>query len=227
MRVRAGASPDVRAAVAAFVCVTALAALSCVTAVGCGQTVVLPKEPEKCNLQVVNFAIMASPRLNPSESGEARPVQLRIYQLANEVQFNNASFEKIWKDDKATLGADLIKVEETSVYPDSRIDTRFERDEKALVVVVAALFRNPRGRTWYTAFELPPAPGKGECGLLECDGGACKPKDQKAKLSPQFYVWLDGYRVDDGEDRLEEYPAAGRRRPVVVGAERETGPASP
>ena len=194
------------------VVVAALAALLvAVAAVGCGQTVVLPKEPDRCKLQLVDMTIMASARLNPADTGDARPVQLRVYQLTTDVHLNNADFEKIWKADKATLGDELVKVEEMSVFPDSRVDIRFERDEKALFVAAVALFRTPRGRSWYTVMELPPAPGKGDCALLECDGGAgCKP--QQNRLNPHFYVWLDGSRVDDGEDRLDEFPVPGRRR---------------
>ena len=185
-------------------------AIGLVVAFGCGQTVVLPKEPDRCKLQLVDMTIMASARLNPADAGDARPVQLRVYQLATDVHLNNAEFDKVWKADKATLGDDLVKVEEMSVFPDSRVDIRFERDDRALFIAAVALFRTPRGRSWYTVMELPPAPGKGDCSVLDCDGGACKP--QQNKLNPHFYVWLDGSRVDDGEDRLDEFPVAGRRR---------------
>jgi type VI secretion system protein VasD len=186
-------------------------------------TVNVPKEPEKCTLQLVDLTIMASDRVNPAESGEPRPVQLRVYQLTTDVHLNNASFEQIWKADKATLGEDLVKVEEMSVYPDSRTDIRFERDPKALIVGAVALFRTPKGRTWYTTFELPPAPGKGDCTILEpnCEAGACK-KDLVSRLNPHFYVWLDQSRVDDGEDRLEEFPTPGRRREFSFAAEKST-----
>jgi type VI secretion system protein VasD len=187
-----------------------LAGAGSVTAFGCSPTIVVPKEPDRCKLQLVDMAIMASARLNPTDNGEARPVQLRIYQLTTDVRLNNSDFEKIWKADKATLGDDLVKVEEMSIFPDSRTDIRFERDEKALYVAAVALFRTPRGRSWYTVMELPPAPGKGDCQVLECDGGGCK--EQQNRLNPHYYVWLDGTRVDDGEDRLDEFPVPGRRR---------------
>lgn len=200
----------------------ALAATGVWLGLGCGPTVVLPNTPNSCKLQIVDMSIMASARLNPTDAGEARPVQLRLYQLTTDVHLNNADFTKIWKADKATLGDDLVKVEELSVFPDSRTDVRFERDERALFVAAVALFRTPRGRSWYTVMELPPAPGKGDCQVLECDGGGCKP--QQNRLNPHFYVWLDGSRVDEGEDRLDEFPVAGRRRDSAFRARTNDAP---
>jgi type VI secretion system protein VasD len=179
--------------------------------VACSQTPVVPKEAESCKLQVVNMTIIASPRINLADNGEPRPVQLRIYQLGTDIRLNNASFDGVWKADKATLQEDLIKSEELSVYPDSRTDIQFERDEKAMVVGGVALFRNPRGRSWYTTFELPPSPGKGACTPVcaggECDGSAPKP-------NPHYVVWIDGSKVDDGSDHIDEYPRSGRRTEV-------------
>lgn len=160
------------------------------------------KEPEKCKLQILNMTILASNRLNPTEYGEARPVQLRLYQVKSDARFNFADFQDIWKKDQKTLGEDLVAVQELTIYPESRTEVRFERDESALNVVAAALFRNPSGRTWWTTFELPPPPGKGECGMTcpngECEGGT--------NLNPQYVVWLDQTRVDDGVDHLDDYP---------------------
>jgi type VI secretion system protein VasD len=179
----------------------------------CGQTIVPVKEPDNCKLQVVNLAILASPRINLANNGEARPVQVRIYQLATDVRLNNASFEQVWKDDKNTLKDDLIKVEELSVYPDSRTDIKFERDEKAQMLAAVALFRTPKGRSWYTVLELPPAPGKGAC-TANCPSGDCADAGTTPQLNPHFVIWVDGSKIDEGSDRLEDYPEVGRRQEV-------------
>jgi len=160
------------------------------------------KTPEKCKLQIINMTILASNRLNPTEFGEPRPVQLRIYQVKSDARFNFAEFDEIWKNDQKTLGEDYVAMQQLSIYPDSRTDVKFERDESALNIVAAALFRNPSGRTWWASFELPPAPGKGDCGM-ECPNGEC---DGGTSLAPRIVVWLDGTRVDDGEDHLDDYP---------------------
>ena len=183
---------------------------------GCSTVVAAPKEPEPCKLQVVNMAILASPRINTTDQGDARPVQLRIYQLTTDVRLNNASFTQVWKDDKGILKDDLIKSEELSIYPDTRTDIRFERDEKALVIAAVALFREPKGRSWFMTMELPPPPTKGSCGQKDQDGGSL--------LNPKYSVWIDQSRVDEGSDHLDDYPNPGRRRDLSLTFDRSDDP---
>jgi type VI secretion system protein VasD len=183
--------------------------------VACGQTVLQPKEPQKCTLQIIDFTIVASNRINPTDSGEPRPVQLRIYQLATDVRLNNAKFYDVWKDEKTALKEDLIKTEELTIYPDSRTDIKFERDDKAMFVAAVALFRTPKGRSWYTVFELPPPPGKGEC-FAGCPSGDCGDggAEAGASLAPHYNLWIDGSKIDEGSDHIEDYPAPGRHNGV-------------
>jgi type VI secretion system protein VasD len=195
----------------AALALAAAAALPVGAFLACSPTVVVPKEPEKCKLQIIDMSIIASNRINPTEDGEPRPVQLRLYQLATDVRLNNASFHEMWKDDKGTLKEGLLKVEEMSIYPDSRTDIKFERDEKAMYVAAVALFRTPKGRSWYTVFELPPPPGKGEC-FAGCPSGDCGDGGAEAgtPLSPRYIVWLDGAKVDEGTDHIDDFPKVGR-----------------
>jgi type VI secretion system VasD/TssJ family lipoprotein len=182
--------------------------------VACGQTAALPKEPDACTLQIVDMTILASPHINPTEGGDARPVQTRIYQLASDVKLNNADFLDIWKDDKKVFGDDLLKVEEMPIYPDSRTDVRFERNAAALYVAVVSIFRSPKGRSWFTVLELPPPPGKGNCYSKACKDGHCE--DAGPELNPKFVIWMDGTTVDTGEDKLEDYPNPGRYTRVLL-----------
>jgi type VI secretion system protein VasD len=179
----------------------------------CGQTAP-PKEPEPCKLQMLDLSIIASPRINLAENGEARPVQVRLYQLESDVRLNNATFEDVWKRDKDTLKEDLVKSTELSVYPDSRTDIKFERDENATLLAAVALFRNPKGRAWYTILELPPPPGKGAC-YQNCPSGDCEDAGkEKPPLNPHFVIWVDRSRIDEGSDKIDDYPESGRRTNV-------------
>lgn len=191
-----------------------LVAIACSVGLACGAQVLPIKEPDACKLQIVDMSIIASPRINPTEAGEGRPVQTRVYQLSSDVRLNNADFMDVFADDKKALGDDLVKVQEFPVYPDSRSDIRFERDEKAMYLAVVSLFRSPKGRAWYTLFDLPPPPGKGNCYLKVCKDGQCT--DAGPNLNPHYVVWIDGTRVDSGEDKLEDYPAPGRFQRVLA-----------
>lgn len=187
-------------------------ALSTATLGACSKSTPPVREPDPCKLQLVTVSIIASPDINRAENGEARPVQIRLYQLASDIRLENAAFDEIWKKDADTLKDDLIKVEELPIYPDSRSDVEFERDTKAQVVAPVALFREPRGRSWYTTFDLPPPPADGQCAALckgpECDGGS--------QLTPHYYIWLDESRVDDGADHADDKPRGGIQHPKVT-----------
>jgi type VI secretion system protein VasD len=178
--------------------------------VACSSSQTPAREPQACTQQIVGMTVIASPKINPSETGAARPVQVRLYQLKTDTRILNASFEQIWKEDKATLQDDLVKVEEFPVYPFTRAEVKFERDSSALFLVAVALFRNPRGRTWWTEFELPSPPGKGNCMMPspKCAGPDCQLEAGPPPLAPHFALWIDETRIDDGADHLDEYPDA-------------------
>jgi type VI secretion system protein VasD len=223
MMVRAGATLLVTLALAA-----AIAAGGLGVACSSSQPVIV-QPPKSCTLQVVGMTIIASPKINPEEDGSPRPVQLRLYQLKTDTRLLNASFEQVWKDDKTTLQDDLVKVDEFPVYPDTRTEVKFERDPAALFVVGVALFRNPKGHTWWTEFELPPAPGKGDCTFPDpkCSGPDCQKEAGGPQLQPHFSIWIDQSRIDDGADHLDEYPDATRIRQLYLRFSPPSGQVSP
>jgi len=180
----------------------AISALLAATSLGACSNNAPVKEPEKCKLQIISAAVISSPYINPTPEGEPRPVQLRLYQLKSDTSFLNASFERIWKEDKEALGEDLVKVEEFPVYPDSRTELKFERQEPAQFLMAAGLFREPKGRSWYASFELPPPPNAGAC-AAKCTAGQC---DAGAETNPKFYIWVEDTRVVDGIEHADEYP---------------------
>lgn len=184
----------------------------------CSSSPVIVQPAKSCTLQVVGMTIISSPRINLAEDGSPRPVQVRLYQLKTDTRMLAASFQQIWKEDKATLQDDLMKVDEFSIFPDTRSEVKFERNPDALFVMGVALFRNPQGRTWWTEFELPPAPGKGDCMNPDpkCSGPDCAKDGGGAPLKPHFSLWIDESRIDDGADHLDEYPDATRIRQLYL-----------
>ena len=70
------------------------------------------------------------------------------------------------------------------------------------------------------SFELPPAPGKGDCLTPGCEGDSCG-----SNLNPKFSLWVDGTRVDDGADHLDDV-TEGRRIRVVTLSKPVAAPAA-
>ncbi len=160
------------------------------------------KEAEACDRQVLTAAVISTAHINPTDAGEPRPVQVRLYQLKNDVGFRNATFDEVWKADEEKLAEDLLDRQEFPVYPNARMEVDFERNPEAQYIVAAALFRTPRGKQWFTIFELPPPPGEEACGAVCVDGECSEP----AEFNPKVYIRVDGTRVTDGSDWAGYFP---------------------
>lgn len=125
------------------------------------------KAPAPCPRLTTTAVISASARSNAGASGDAYPVQVRVYQLASDASLRAAAFDEVWQDDAAALGADLVKVEELTVFPESSETLRLDPPENVNHVAFVALFREPQGRDWYTVYDVtapptqPPCPAKG------------------------------------------------------------------
>jgi type VI secretion system protein VasD len=183
----------------------------------CGSPPPAEEPAETCDVQMITVALMAN-CINRTQQGEARPVQLRIYQLKSDVKLQNAGFQEVWKADADTLGEDLVSVQELPVYPRTVSDFKVERSEDARFIAAAAMFREPKGRGWYTIFELPPSPADGACGLIECEGEDCA---DAPIYDPKFAFWLDEANVEDGTPYADFDPSG---KDQCIQAVRRPGP---
>lgn len=173
-------------------------------------------KPESCELASLKASVITSSRVNLSEEREPRPVQLRLYQLKNDTRFLNARFDNVWQSDAETLGDDLLKVDEVPVYPNSRVEMRVEKEAGARFLVAAGLFRNPKGRSWFTSFEFP------EPGQEFCEG------ESGEAVVPEFFVWVEDTRVEDGSAHADEFPeGAGRVLAITAPKAPQTEGAAP
>ena len=182
---------------------------------GCAATTPAVKAAVNCPPQAITISLLTAPRINPAPNGEARAVVVRVYQLTSDVRISNARFEQIWKDDKLTLGDELVKVDEQEVYPGTRVDLSFDRLATVQNVAAVALFQNPQGRSWVASAELPPPPIAAEA----CSAKACEPDDEacrtRAVAAPKLSFFMDGNKIDDGVEHLDQFPSPGpiRERP--------------
>lgn len=141
-----------------------------------------PKAPEPCPRLPTNAVISATARSNAGASGDAYPVQVRVYQLADDASLRAAAFDEIWQDDAGALGADLVKVEELTAFPESSETMRLNLPENVKHVAFVALFREPQGRDWYTVYDVTAPPTQAPC----------------PTQGPSISVRLDRMQIKDG-----------------------------
>src|SRR5262249_47992811 len=146
-----------------------LAGIACGGAVallasGCSSAEPPPAAPKPCDVQAVTLNIYAADNINPNDSGNPRPVVVRLYQLKNDVRMENASYDDILLKDKETLQDDLMKVDELSVFPNDLVQVKFERMKEASVLGGVALFHSPKGNSWKTFYAFPLLPAEASCG---------------------------------------------------------------
>jgi type VI secretion system protein VasD len=168
-----------------------------------------PIEPPKpCDVQIITLNIFASDNINPNENGNTRPVTVRLYQLKNEVRMENATYDQILLQDKETLGDDVMKVDELSIFPNDLVEVKFERLKEASTLAGVALFHGPKGSSWKTFYEFPLLPGEVACGGRGKDGGA-------PEADPHTAFFIDGAKIDNGSQFDETmFPNANPVRKV-------------
>lgn len=128
--------------------------------------------PEPANLWVRGAA-----DLNPDTSGDPLPTLVRVYQLSNLGELEQASFEQMMRGPEEVLGDTLLATEEVTVYPGRSAFRSFERDPGANYVVGVAVVRQPSGTEWRAVLPMP------SCG-------------KRAGARPMVRFSVDGYTID-------------------------------
>ncbi|APR81430.1 Type VI secretion lipoprotein/VasD [Minicystis rosea] len=184
-----------------------------------------PAQPTKpCDVQVVTLNIYAADNINPNERGNTRPVVVRLYQLKNDVRMENATYDEILLKDKETLGDDMAKVDEVSVFPNDLVQVRFERIKEATVLAGVALFRSPKGNSWKTFYGFPPMPAEASCGGRTADAGP-------PQADPKTAFFIESTKIDNGSQFDETmFPNANPIRKIDLpkksaSPESQAGPA--
>lgn len=171
---------------------------------GCSSSQPPPEAPKPCDKQFVTLDIYASGNLNPNENGNPRPVVVRLYQLASELKLQNARYDDVLNKAEETLGKDVLKVDEVTIFPNDHFQVKFERMKEASFLAGVALVHEPRGQSWKTFYEFPLAPGEAQCGGRAADGGGL--------ADPHTAFFLDQSKIDNGSQFDESmFPNA---RPV-------------
>jgi len=169
---------------------TVFATFTLASVLACSSTAPPPKTspPKACKPIPPKLELSASDRLNGTNPSDARPVQVRVYQLKNDAVLQNSSFEEIWQQDRTILADDLLNVVEITVYPGKSKVVELERDEAANKLGVVGLFREPQGKDWFVTYELDTVTPEPPC----------------PKTAPRISVYLDRMQIQDGQGRPSE-----------------------
>jgi type VI secretion system protein VasD len=110
----------------------------------------------------MGYILTVSDRVNPDDEGRSLPTVVRMYQLRGLQKLENAEFEEIWQNATETLGDDLVKFDEFTVFPADRVANPLEIADGVSYVIAVALVRKPAGTSWRAVYELP---------LEKCENG--------------------------------------------------------
>jgi len=169
-----------------------------------------PEEPDPCNQQIVTLRIYGDDLINPNENERPRPVHVRLYQLGNDLKLQNAKYNDILLKDVETLGPDMMKKDEVTVFPNDLVEIKFEPIPKDFYLGAAAMFRDPQGQSWKTFYEFPPMPNEPEaCAKLAgVDAGA-------PQAFPETAFFVVERKIDNGSQYDETmFPQATSIRTV-------------
>lgn len=86
---------------------------------------------------------------------------IRVYQLASQTNFKQASLEAFWRDDEQALGKELIgnKIQ-VVMYPDQSERLELKVEDGVKYIGVAADLRKPAGEGWRKIYPVKEVKGK-------------------------------------------------------------------
>lgn len=107
-----------------------------------------------CGKPYAKAYFQTAERLNPDDQGRALSVVIRIYQLKNKQNLENADFYRLWSNEAEVLEGDILDKEELTLYPDSENMFKITRKPEANYIGIVAFFRKPVGNSWRAILPL-------------------------------------------------------------------------
>jgi len=102
----------------------------------------------------IDAQILASYEINPDANGRPSPLVVRIYELKSKTVFEEADFFKLYDEEAATLGGDLLTREEFEVSPGESREFEHKAHDDTHYLGVIAAYRNIQSAHWRTSAEL-------------------------------------------------------------------------
>ena len=148
--------------------------------------------PEPCDAQIVTLNIYAGDDINPNETDNPRPVVVRLYQLTTDMTMANARYDDILLKDEEVLGKQIMGRNEITLFPNDRVQVKFERNPDAYYLAATAMFHGPQGNSWKTFYQFPPMPDT---------PAACNAEDaseEEPQAFPETSFFVVERKIDNG-----------------------------
>ncbi len=104
---------------------------------------------------IVSLTLTTRPDANPNAAGQGAPVIIRVYQLGSSAGFEKAEFYRLFNQDAATLGSDVIKRDEFLLAPASSKTVQLDPPSAVKAIGVFAAYRDFSHTTWRGVADVP------------------------------------------------------------------------
>ena len=131
--------------------------------------------------------IVATDHMNPSTRGEGLPTELRLYQLRDARALEGLSFEDLWHQGGAALGASLVSEETLTVYPGETTAHPLTLQDGSAYLGAIVIVREPEGRSWTTVTPLADT------------------SHQSCPEAPAITLRIDGSRIESFASNVEAH----------------------
>ncbi|HKM64961.1 MAG TPA: type VI secretion system lipoprotein TssJ [Acidisphaera sp.] len=105
---------------------------------------------------VVNITLKTGPDVNPTPSGAAAPLALRVYQLTSAANFNAAEFFPLYNSDSATLKSDIVQRDDFLMPPGDTKTDMLQPKEPVTAIAIFGAYRDFQHATWRASTDIPP-----------------------------------------------------------------------
>jgi type VI secretion system protein VasD len=102
-----------------------------------------------------NYNIRAAADINPDIQNMPSPVIVRVYQLSNKINFEDATYNVLFESDHNALGAEYISLNEYLVHPGTNNEVELKISENAKYLGVAVGYRSIDNVNWRTVIAVP------------------------------------------------------------------------
>ncbi len=105
---------------------------------------------------IIGVRLLADDTINPSPTGQASPVNVRLYVLKDETAFLQSDFQTLYASDAQVLGSSMLSKKEVLVPPSGNIPIQETVPLEATSLGVLVAFRTIDTAQWRSTIGLQP-----------------------------------------------------------------------